>query len=73
MCNIMRKPGGKKADGTTTRGQQVSLIAQENLKLSIFLFHHMWRCTFDWKVKGVHEDTVHLIAGQQGLKVSTKT
>ena len=43
----MRKPGGKNADGTSNRGQQVSVIAQENLKLGTFLFHCRWRCTFD--------------------------
>ena len=40
ICNVMRKPGGKNADGTPDRGQQVSVIAQENLKLTAFLFHH---------------------------------
>ena len=49
ICNVMRKPGGKNADGMPDRGQQVSLIAQENLKLAVFLFHHQWRCTFDWE------------------------
>ena len=45
--NIMRKPGGKNANGTSDREQQVSVIAQENLKLAVFLFHHWWSCTFD--------------------------
>ena len=40
ICNVMRKPGGKNANGTPDRGQQVSVIAQENLKLTAFLFHH---------------------------------
>ena len=40
ICNVMRKSGGKNADGTRNRGQQVSVIAQENLKLTAFLFHH---------------------------------
>ena len=30
--NVMRKPGSKNADGKPNRGQQVSVIAQENLK-----------------------------------------
>ena len=50
------------------RGQQISVIAQENLKLATFLFHHLWRCTFDWEVTGVQEDTVHLLAEQKRLK-----
>ena len=50
------------------RGQQVSVIAQENLKLAAFLFHHRWRYTFDWDIKGVHEDRVYLLAGQKKLK-----
>ena len=40
ICHVMRKPGGKNANGMPHRGQQVSVIAQENLKLAIFLFHH---------------------------------
>ena len=47
ICNIMRKLCGKNADEMHDRGQQVSVIAQENLKLAVFLFHHRWRCTFD--------------------------
>ena len=41
ICNVMRKPGGKNANGMPDRGQQVSIIAQKNLKLAVFLFHHM--------------------------------
>ena len=40
ICNVVRKPGGKNADRMPDRGQQVSVIVQENLKLSAFLFHH---------------------------------
>ena len=47
ICNVMRKPGGKNADRKPNRGQQVSVVAQENLKLAVFLFHHWWRCTVD--------------------------
>ena len=54
ICNVMRKPGGKNANGMPNRGQQVSVIAQENLKLAIFLFHHRWRCTLDWEITGVN-------------------
>ena len=64
----MTKAGGKNVDGIPGRGQQVSVIAEENLKVAFFLFHHRWRCTFDWEVMGVHEDTVHLLAGQKRLK-----
>ena len=39
-CNVMRKQGSKNAIGTPEREQQVSVIAQENLKLVAFLFHH---------------------------------
>ena len=53
ICNVMREPGSKNSDGTPNRGQQVSVIAKENLKLAVFLFHHWWRCTFDWEVTGV--------------------
>ena len=45
ICNVMRKPGDKNADGMPDRWQKVSVIAQENLKLEPFLFHHRWRCT----------------------------
>ena len=57
ICNVMRKPGGKNANGTPDR-QQVSVIAQKILKLAAFLFHHRGRCTLDWEVLGVHEDSV---------------
>ena len=73
ICNVMRKRGGKNANRTPNRGQQVSFIAQENLKLAIFLFHHQWSYTFDWEVMGVKEDIEHLLAGQQRLKDKYKT
>ena len=68
ICNVVRKPGSKNADGTPNRGQQVSVIAQENLKLAVFMFHHWWSCTFDWEVMGVCEDIVCLSVGQKRLK-----
>ena len=68
MCYFVRKPGGKNADGMSNRRQHASGIAQENLKLAAFLFHHRWRCTFDWEVLGVHDDTVHLLAGSKRLE-----
>ena len=40
ICNVMRKPCDKNANGMPNRGQQVSVIAKENLKLTAFLFHH---------------------------------
>ena len=45
IYNVMRKPGSKNANGMPDRGQQFLFIAQENLKLDIFLFHYWWRCT----------------------------
>ena len=66
--NFMRKSGSKNADWTPNRRQHVPVIAQENLNLAVFLFHHWWKCTFDWKVTGVPEDTVDLLAGQKRLK-----
>ena len=68
ICNVVRKPGGKNAIWTPNRGQQVSVIAQENLKLAAFLFHHRWRCTFDWEITEVDEGTVCVIAGQKKLE-----
>ena len=41
ICNVVRKPGSKNANGMPNKGQQISVIAQENLKLVAFLFHHM--------------------------------
>ena len=64
----MRKPGGKNTDGMPDRGQQVSVIAQENLKLAAFLFYHRWKCTLDWEMTEVDEGTVHLLAGKKKLK-----
>ena len=54
ICNVMRKPGSKNTNRTPDRGQQVSVIAHENLKLVAFLFHHRWRCTLDWEITGVN-------------------
>ena len=50
------------------KGQQISAMAQENVKLTVFLFHHRWKCTFDWKVRGLCKDTVCLKAGQKRLE-----
>ena len=72
ICNVVRKPGGKNADGTQDRGQQVSMIAQENLKLTAFLFHHQWRCTLDWEIMGVDKETVHFLVGQKKLEAEYK-
>ena len=58
----------KNANGAPDRRQQVSVIAQENLKLAAFLFHHRWRCTFGWEVMRVHVDIVHLLAGQMKIE-----
>ena len=55
-------------DRIPSRRLQVSVIAQENLMLAAFLFHHRWRCTLDWEVRGVSENTGHLLAGQKRLE-----
>ena len=47
------------------RGQQVYVIAQENLKLATFLLNHRRICTLDWEISGVNEDKVHFMAGQK--------
>ena len=67
ICNIVRKLGGKNADGMSDRGQQPSVISQENLKLAAFLFQQRLRCTFDWEVTGVQDDAVNLHADQKML------
>ena len=72
IFNVTRKPGGKNAHGMPNRWLQVSVMAQEKLKLVSFLFHHRWRCTLDWEVTGVHEDTVHLLAGEKKLEEKYK-
>ena len=50
------------------RGQQVSVIAQENLKLAALLFPHRWRCTLDWEIMEVDEGIVCLLVGQKKLE-----
>ena len=67
-CNVMWKSGSKSINGMPNRKQQISVIAQKNMKLAALLFHHWWRCTFDWEVMGVHDDTVHLLVGQKMLE-----
>ena len=73
ICNVMRKLGGKNVNGMPNRGQHVSVIDQENLKLATFLFYHRLRCTLDWEVTGVYKDTVCLLVGKRNLWKSTKT
>ena len=72
ICHVVRKPGGKNVDGTPNRGQQVSVIAQENMKLATFLFHHWWRCTLDWEIMEVDKGTVHSLVGQMKLEEEYK-
>ena len=52
IYNVVRKLGSKNANGMPARWQQVSVKAQEILKLAAFLFSHRWRCTFEWDVMG---------------------
>ena len=44
------------------QGQQVSVIANENLKLDRYL------PIFDWEAIGVNDNTVHLLTGQRRLE-----
>ena len=60
--------GRKNANGMLNRGQQVSVIALENLKLAAFLFHHRWRYTLGWEITEVDKGTVHFLAGKKELK-----
>ena len=45
ICNVVRKSGSKNANRMLNRGQHVSVIAKEKLKIAVSLFHHRWRCT----------------------------
>ena len=72
VCNVVRKPVGKNTDRMPDRRQQVTVIAQGILKLAAFLFHHRWHCTFDWAVKGVWEDTIHILTSQKRLEGKDK-
>ena len=40
ICNVVRKPDSKNANKMFDRGQQVSVMAQKNLKLTALLFHY---------------------------------
>ena len=55
----MRKPDGKNANGMPVRAASLS---------KIFPFHHRWRCTLDWEIMRVNEDTLHLMTGQKKLE-----
>ena len=48
------------------------MMAQENLKLAAFVFHHRQRCTLDWEITEVDEETVCLLAGQKKLEDECK-
>ena len=54
ICDFMRKQGGKNSNRMPNRGQQIAVTAQENLKLTVILFHHRVRCNLDWEVLEVH-------------------
>ena len=43
ICNVMRKQGDKNANRMPNRGQQVSVIAEENLKLFVFGYEPLIR------------------------------
>ena len=47
ICNVMRKKDDKTANRLPNEGQQVSVIAKENLKLAASLSHHRLKYTFD--------------------------
>ena len=69
IFNVMRKPFSMSAYATPNRGHWVLVIAQENLKLAAFLFHHRWRCTNDWEIMGMNkEEAVHFLAGQKKVE-----
>ena len=68
----MRKQGRKNADYMPGKWQQFSVMAQKDLKLADFLFHHRMRCTFDWEVTRVQKDTGHLLAEQNRLEDNYK-
>ena len=72
ICNFFRMTGDENANRTPNRGQQVSLIAKENLKLAVILFHYWWRCIFNCEVTGGCKDTVCMLAGQKKLKDECK-
>ena len=42
-------------------------VSYENLKWAFFLFYHQCRCTFDWEIKGVNEETIHKFSFQKKL------
>ena len=41
IFNVIRKPVVKNANGMPNKELQVAVIAQENLKLAVFIFHHL--------------------------------
>ena len=72
ICNVVKKPGSKNANRMPSIGQQVSVIAKENLKLAAFLFHQRWRSNLEWEVIRVLQDTVHLLQDRRSTKTNTK-
>ena len=73
ICIVMRKSSSKNADGTPDRGQQISVIAQENLKLAVFLLHHWWRCNFDERFREYVKTLYICWQDRIGSKISTRT
>ena len=68
ICNVMVKPDGKNAVRTPDRRPQVLVITPKHLKLASFLFHHRWRCTYNWEVMEVQKETVCKVASWKKLK-----
>ena len=56
ICNIVRKPYGKNTNVMPDSGQQISVVAQENLKPAVFLVYHWWRFIHDWEDMRFSED-----------------
>ena len=53
--------------GQLTEGSRFQSHLKKTWPL-LFLFHHWWRCTFDWEVMGVWEDTGCLLVEKKKLE-----
>ena len=67
-----KKPCSKNVNGVPKKGHQVSVMAQDNLKLAAFLSHYSWRCIYDWEVTKVQKSTICKPVRQKTIKDKCK-
>ena len=59
ICNAARKSAGKTIEGNPEEGKQIVVMAQKNLKLTVFISQYQQRHCFKPKVDTICNSTVN--------------